>query len=224
MSKNCSICENTIKALAFKCITADKNLICANCLKKVIAFDSATLFIGPDAVKWIRERTLDDIKKVLSSGRKINLSSVCPKCGSSNIRLISDNANVKKKKRTTSININPLHPLTAFNHNEKIVKKRSKAKTLAALATGGSSLLLTGGTKSNERFKIRCSDCGNEWNKNSIKGMNFAEEKSVSSNVKVTKRTELSIPDEILKYKKLADDGIITQEEFDAKKKQLLNL
>ena len=33
-----------------------------------------------------------------------------------------------------------------------------------------------------------------------------------------------SAADEIAKYKKLADDGIITQEEFEAKKKQLLGL
>jgi hypothetical protein len=34
----------------------------------------------------------------------------------------------------------------------------------------------------------------------------------------------ISIPDEILKYKELMDNGIITPEEFEAKKKQLLNL
>lgn len=34
----------------------------------------------------------------------------------------------------------------------------------------------------------------------------------------------LSGADEIVKYKKLLDDGILTQEEFDAKKKQLLGL
>ena len=33
-----------------------------------------------------------------------------------------------------------------------------------------------------------------------------------------------SIADEIREYKKLFDEGIITQEEFDAKKKQLLGL
>ena len=33
-----------------------------------------------------------------------------------------------------------------------------------------------------------------------------------------------SIPDEIREYKALLDDGIITEEEFDAKKKQLLDL
>ena len=40
----------------------------------------------------------------------------------------------------------------------------------------------------------------------------------------VTPETSVSIPDEIRKYKSLLDDGIITQEEFDEKKKQLLNL
>ena len=42
---------------------------------------------------------------------------------------------------------------------------------------------------------------------------------------KETKTAEVvSSADEIVKYKKLLDDGIITQEEFNAKKKQLLNL
>lgn len=36
--------------------------------------------------------------------------------------------------------------------------------------------------------------------------------------------TNLSTADEIKKYKDLLDEGIISQEEFDAKKKQLLNL
>lgn len=34
----------------------------------------------------------------------------------------------------------------------------------------------------------------------------------------------IDVADEIVKFKKLADDGIITQEEFEAKKKQLLGL
>lgn len=36
--------------------------------------------------------------------------------------------------------------------------------------------------------------------------------------------TSTSIPDEIRKYKELFDEGIITEEEFSAKKKQLLGL
>lgn len=38
------------------------------------------------------------------------------------------------------------------------------------------------------------------------------------------RKIEDSKPDLILKYKKLLDDGIITQEEFDIKKRQLLEM
>ena len=40
----------------------------------------------------------------------------------------------------------------------------------------------------------------------------------------VTKVAQNSGADEIVKYKELLDKGIITQEEYDAKKKQLLGL
>ena len=43
-------------------------------------------------------------------------------------------------------------------------------------------------------------------------------------NERVVTPSTISIPDEILKYKALCDQGIITNEEFEAKKKQLLNL
>lgn len=45
--------------------------------------------------------------------------------------------------------------------------------------------------------------------------------KVISNNIVSSTLTEV---DEILKYKKLLDQGILTQEEFDAKKKQLLGL
>ena len=41
---------------------------------------------------------------------------------------------------------------------------------------------------------------------------------------KQTMRTEIGIADELIKYKELLDQEVITQEEFDAKKKQLLGL
>lgn len=39
-----------------------------------------------------------------------------------------------------------------------------------------------------------------------------------------TSTSSISAADELKKYKELLDDGILTQEEFDAKKKQLLNI
>ncbi|HAQ1921192.1 TPA: SHOCT domain-containing protein, partial [Enterococcus faecium] len=39
-----------------------------------------------------------------------------------------------------------------------------------------------------------------------------------------SKETQISSADEIKKYKELLDEGIINQEEFDFKKKELLGL
>ena len=51
-------------------------------------------------------------------------------------------------------------------------------------------------------------------------------EKSLQANIEtvITPTVNTSAADEILKYKNLLDIGAITQEEYDAKKKQLLNL
>ena len=51
--------------------------------------------------------------------------------------------------------------------------------------------------------------------------MNISKLESKNAPVVVN---NLSAADEIKKYKELLDLGIITQEEFDQKKKQLLNL
>jgi predicted Zn-dependent peptidase len=44
------------------------------------------------------------------------------------------------------------------------------------------------------------------------------------SSGKTVIQNQVSAADEILKLKSLLDSGILTQEEFDAKKKQLLNI
>lgn len=55
--------------------------------------------------------------------------------------------------------------------------------------------------------------------------INRQSEKTESKHTEIIKETQpLSNADELKKYKDLLDQGIITQEEFDAKKKQLLGL
>lgn len=85
----------------------------------------------------------------------------CPKCKSANVELWSSGSNLKTKN-STSLNLNPLKPFTIFNHKEKNSKKKSKGKMLAAAATGGASLLITG-TKDNKGKELHCNDCGNLW-------------------------------------------------------------
>ena len=82
--------------------------------------------------------------------------------------------------------------------------------------TGG----LTAATKDENTVIIRKTD-----NATGMKIKDFIEKKSMDSGQnKTTVVQQASTADEILKFKKLADDGIITQEEFEAKKKQLLGL
>lgn len=94
----------------------------------------------------------------------------CPRCKSSNVQLIDDHANIKSTKVTTKVttNLNPLHPLTIANvkTKTKVKKKKSGAKIAAAVMTGGTSMVVTGGLKSNKSKQYHCLDCGNVFKKN----------------------------------------------------------
>ena len=85
----------------------------------------------------------------------------CPKCKGHNIDLWSNEANMKVKQKT-SLNINPLHPLTIFNTKEVKKEKRSAAKVGLAIMTGGTSALITG-TRSKKHNEYYCRDCGHRW-------------------------------------------------------------
>lgn len=103
-----------------------------------------------------KKSAMPDKKRTYHSGIS------CPRCHSTSIQLIAENTNIKKTKKTSSINLNPAHPLTVFNHNEKKVKKHSGAKIAAGIMTGGTSLLVTG-THSNKSREFHCQDCGKTW-------------------------------------------------------------
>lgn len=86
----------------------------------------------------------------------------CPKCKSTNIELID--GDVKDYKKTTSLNVNPLKPLTVFNHNTKEKKKKVRSKGKVAAATYRSApLLVTGGTKTVVHRKFVCLDHYHVW-------------------------------------------------------------
>ena len=56
------------------------------------------------------------------------------------------------------------------------------------------------------------------------KAMNEYRENAEKEEADSTNQIQLSVADEIKKFKELLDDGVITQEEFETKKTQLLNL
>ncbi len=52
----------------------------------------------------------------------------------------------------------------------------------------------------------------------------YIESVQAKQNNQTTEKVDSSEADELIKFKQLADEGVITQEEFEAKKKQLLGL
>ena len=84
--------------------------------------------------------------------------------------------------------------------------------------------LLDAETKKNTTVYKNCFDIA----QNIISNLEFmCNDVKIENNKKLDTNhvsVNISVPDEILKYKKLLDEGIITQDEFEAKKKQLLNL
>ena len=105
------------------------------------------------------------ISKNLASKKPSALGGlVCPRCHSADVQLVSTDANIKKVKTKTHVNanLNPLHPFRIANvkHETKVVKKRSSAKTAAALVTMGASTVVTGGTRSNKSREYHCQNCG----------------------------------------------------------------
>lgn len=85
----------------------------------------------------------------------------CPKCKGTHIQLWDTDKNMKTKTKTT-LNLNPLHPFTVFEHKEVKKEKKSAAKIGLGIMTGGASLLVTG-TKKKNHNEYYCMDCGNRW-------------------------------------------------------------
>lgn len=112
-----------------------------------------------------------------------------------------------------------------LNHQlqEEIAKRNV---TLDALSLNTAAMGLSYQTVLNERNQIvdydKCPSCGSK----NLRDITLEEFKEFAENAKnpTLSASTLSAADELKKYKDLFDSGTITQEEFNAKKKQLLNL
>ena len=115
-----------------------------------------------------------------------------------------------------------------FCYTYKDIHEKNKTEALNALSaigmmSGAVSGQWGGAIANQNNIKevtdySKCPKC----NSRSIQRISKTEAEQNSGINKTT--TALSVPDEIRKYKELLDEGIITQEEFVEKKKQLLGL
>lgn len=85
----------------------------------------------------------------------------CPRCHGANIQLLDNTKNLNEFGRV-GMNLNPAHPLTFFKVKKVKKEKLSAAKLGLGLATGGTSLVLTG-VKKKKHNEYHCRDCGKRW-------------------------------------------------------------
>ena len=88
---------------------------------------------------------------------------------------------------------------------------------------GGKRVIIVSGRS---HFNLCCVQNADEFTAACMKELGRLQKSStaVQSAPVVQNVQQLSAADELAKFKKLLDDGVITQEDFDAKKKQLLRL
>lgn len=112
-----------------------------------------------------------------------------------------------------------------FQHQVEEVLANRRA-TLNALSLNAAAVETANQTALDAKNQIvdydKCPSCGSK----SLRDITLEEFRKLAEKTKGATPSEsvLSATDELKKYKELLDSGVITQEEFDAKKKQLLNL
>jgi hypothetical protein len=168
----CPICENQTTFATKSGEKYGETFLCNTCLKKLL---NSGIFITK-----IKEKSLDELRETINNYSQQDNTSIelknnyvlpkvnkpknqlkCPNCGGFNLELLSTDNNYKTKYKTT-VNLNPLKPFTLVNTKEVKKEKKSIAKIGLAVATAGTSALITGTTKKNHN-EYFCKDCGNRW-------------------------------------------------------------
>lgn len=85
----------------------------------------------------------------------------CPRCHGANIQILDNTKNLNEFGRV-GMNLNPAHPLTFFKVKKVKKEKLSAVKLGMGLATGGTSLVLTG-VRKKKHNEYHCRDCGKRW-------------------------------------------------------------
>ena len=160
------------------------------------------------AIQWIIENSSDEVAKAKAENREFYCR--CTVCG----KIWSFNMSDLERNETLI----------------KIAKSASRGSMVSAVSgiLGGSIVASQIGTYSNAaaadnaiaqvKDYFRCPDC------NSTKTEIISDEEAKNQINQMKNQPAVSAADEIKKFKELLDSGIITQEEFDTKKKQLLGL
>ena len=221
MAKLCAICKKGFGLLSMKVKIADNQFMCADCNLLAMGGDFYIATNGKsyrDLVARFGTRetwTIDVCKIAIEETRQYERELVelvtkehrnkCNVCGHVYCYNQSDIAANNALKTNAKLN-NTISVFTAFSD-----------LTTAAVSSGNAD---------NAQSRIvdfnKCPKC-NSSNIRAFTDEEWEKEKT-SISTQTTNNTIVSSADELKKYKELLDSGVISQDEFDAKKKQLLGL
>ena len=191
----CCLCENV--ATSFSMFRIEDGYICFNCVTKRLGADTKILekFFGVSEKKWTSEM----LKGLEKEKRK--------KCNACGQVFCYREGDIVRAMRQASLARSSL--MAGMAH------AISGSAAAAATYQGTAITQLNATEDVNKCPKCHSTDC------HILTDEEWAEEQKKAS---APASAPVSAADELKKFKELLDMGVITQEEFDAKKKQLLGL
>lgn len=209
----CGVCGKKVGMSGLK-IAKSKAMVCNECFNKASAVhkESTGLILNAFQV------TIDEIKNLCENG----MNGVVGGKYYENGKFV-DREHYKK--------CNICGHIFCFSdsdmrENERLLKKASTARKLAVMESiGGTRLAANQQSGKADSLESQIVDYSKCPKCNSTNLTDLTEEQAKNERASTSNNAkEISSADEIKKFKELLDNGIITQEEFDAKKKQLLGL
>ena len=195
LKATCGVCGREVGWNRYK-IAMDNAWCCPECLKKAQKNGNCAIFVN--------KITIDALKKLIDGGMEA---------------LEKDNEYRKKCNVCGHIFC---YRDSDIYRNKQLAREAQTSANMAVLeALGGTRLASNQQSAAADRALNKIVDYSKCPKCNSADLSDATEEEIRQA---ANGNTTLSAADELKKYKELLDSGIITQEEFDAKKKQLLGL
>ena len=221
----CGICGKNAGLMGARLHKA-KSWLCSDCLKKAGGFSNAPLSGTLDEIRAIIKKN-EEIKTKEINLRKQEGAKYCLSGARGREIIVYENKVVLKVKATLG---------SFLTGNISDGEKTIYYKDCIGVQFKESGILL-GYLQFETAGRIMNNSASNFFNENTFtfehpnpsnelmkEVANFVKHKVELSKTETNDNNTVSVANEIIKFKNLLDQGIITQEEFDAKKKQLLGL
>ena len=197
LKATCGVCGREVGLNRYK-IAMDNAWCCPECLNKAKKNGNCAIFVN--------RITIDALKKLIDGGMEA---------------LEKDNEYRKKCNVCGHIFC---YRDSDIYRNKKLAREAQSSANMAVLeALGGTRLASNQQSAAADRALDKIVDYSKCPKCNSA-DLSDATEEEIRQAANGNSKSTVSAADELKKYKELLDSGVITQEEFDAKKKQLLGL